>query len=136
MRKKLWIVNNFSLILCLILVAGLQSLLPARAAEVAAKGLHRVDFRLEKASCATCIRKVRTALRASIGVVACEIAFRKPYGAVVIFEPAKITVNKMKKVAMEADPNHHVELVDAVEKPINSVPTLLLPMYTTLKKSL
>ncbi len=106
----------------------------AAGASLSAKGLHRVDFLLEKASCATCILKVRTAFRASIGVAASDIALRKPYGAVVIFDPSKINFEKLKEVARLADPNHRVELVDPVEKAVPGVPTLLYPLYSTLKK--
>jgi copper chaperone CopZ len=150
MRKKLFLIPNLnpnpnpnpnlipslisSLILVLILFVSSFSTLAAPAAEIAAKGLHRLDFRLEKASCPTCIIKVRKALRATTGVVACETALRKPYGAVIIFQPDKVTVDKMKKVAQEADPNKRVEFADVLDKPINSVPALLLPIYNNLQK--
>jgi hypothetical protein len=128
--------KQFSLVLSLnlILFAIISLCLPATAAESADKGLHRVDFRLEKASCATCILKVRKALRSSEGVVACEIAIKKPYGGVVFFNPTKINVDKMKDVARDADPHHAVLLAEPVEKAVPKLPTLIVPMYTNLKE--
>ena len=121
--------------LSLVLLAFICLALPLSAAEQSAKGLHRIDFRLEKASCATCIKKVRDALRVAPGVFACEIAFRKPYGAVVIFDPAKINFSKMQDLAKKADPKGKVELAEPLEEAASGVPTLLIPKYNNLKKS-
>jgi copper chaperone CopZ len=93
------------------------------------KGLHRLDFVLTHASCPSCILKVRAALRATPGVVKCEIALRKPYGGAVIFSPAQVTLDRMRDVASKADPNKIVELSDVIEKPVDSVPELLVPTY-------
>ncbi|MBS2005876.1 MAG: heavy-metal-associated domain-containing protein [Cyanobacteria bacterium SZAS TMP-1] len=106
---------------------------PAAKPAAAVKGLHRLDFRLEHATCPSCILKVRKALRATPGIEKCEIALRKPYGGVVIFDPAKVNAEKMQVVAREADPNKRVELADLLDQPITTIPALLLPKYTTLK---
>jgi len=97
--------------------------------------MRRLDFRLEKASCASCILKVRKALRAAPGIVKCEIALRKPYGGVVIYEPSKIKADKMQAIAREADPNKRVEFADLIDEPLKAMPTYLLPKHTTLKAS-
>jgi len=110
-----------------------SSAINSAPASVTPKGLHRLDFRLDKASCASCILKVRKALRAAPGILKCEIALRKPYGAVVIYEPNKIKADKMQIIAREADPNKRVELVDQMDEPIKAIPTLLLPKHTTLR---
>jgi len=132
-------VSAYSSLLCALLVlngasalaAGDNSVKPGISAST--KGLHRLDFRLEKASCASCILKVRKALRAAPGILKCEIALRKPYGAVVIYEPNKIKADKMQNIAREADPNKRVEFAEQMDEPINAIPTLLLPKHTTLK---
>lgn len=48
--------------------------------------VHRFDFRLEGVSCGRCIVNIRKALRLTKGVSRCELALRKPYGGVVIYD--------------------------------------------------
>jgi len=107
----------------------------ATTTAAATSTMRRLDFRLEKASCASCILKVRKALRGAAGILKCEIALRKPYGAVVIYEPNKIKADKMQVIAREADPNKRVEFADLIDEPIKTIPTLLLPKHTTLRAS-
>ncbi len=78
-------------------------------------------------------RRRSTAVRATAGVLACEIALRKPYGGVIIYEPDKVTIEKLKYLALQADPNRRVQLVDPIDQAVDKVPHLLIPKYTTLK---
>jgi copper chaperone CopZ len=101
----------------------------------AAKGLHRLDFQLTGVSCATCILKIRAALRATKGVNRVEIALRKPYGGVLLFEPAAVTPDKLVTVAEKADKNGQARVKDLVEEPISAVPAVLIPKYNALQKA-
>jgi copper chaperone CopZ len=130
MRKQLSLILSLNLILFATICLSPAS----RAVESADKGLHRLDFRLEKASCATCILKVRKALRESPGVVACEISIKKPYGGVLFFNPAKMNIDKVRTAAMAADPHHKVQVVEPLEKAVPRVPSLIVPLYTNLNK--
>jgi hypothetical protein len=102
---------------------------PARAEAKSKGAMHQVDFILAHASCPSCILKVRAALRATAGVVKCEIALRKPYGGVFIYEPGKVDLAKLKAVATQADPNHVVDMTEVKEKTVTEVPHLLVPYY-------
>ncbi len=95
----------------------------------AKSGMHQVDFILAHASCPSCILKVRAALRATPGVVKCEIALRKPYGGVFIYEPGKVNLSKLREVATQADPNHVVDMTEVKETSVTDVPKLLVPFY-------
>ncbi len=104
------------------------------AAKEASKGvLTRYDFRLEQISCAKCLLNIRQALRKTDGVVKCEVALRKPYGAVIIAD-AKANEAKIKDVVASADPGTHPRAVDFIAEPVKEVPVVLLPKHNGLKK--
>lgn len=105
------------------------------AAAADAQGLLRYDFRLEHISCARCILNVRQALRKTAGVQKCEIALRKPYGAVLIVDGAKVNEALIKKVVDSADPGTHPQAVDFLSEPVKTVPAVLLPKHNGLKKN-
>jgi copper chaperone CopZ len=105
------------------------------AAAGVARGIHRLDFQLSGVSCATCILKIRAALRATKGVNRVEIALRKPYGGVLLFEPGVITPDKLVVVAEKADKNGQARVKDLVEEPISSIPVVLIPKYNALQKA-
>ena len=100
-----------------------------------AGGLRRLDFRLEGVSCARCILNVRSALRASKGVSRVEIALRKPYGGVLIFDSNLTNADKLVSVATTADKNTQVQVKDLLEAPVKAVPAVLIPKYTALQKA-
>ncbi|CAN5414429.1 hypothetical protein BH11CYA1_BH11CYA1_44370 [soil metagenome] len=95
---------------------------------------HRFDFRLEGVSCARCILNIRTALRNTKGVSRCEVALRKPYGGVVIYNPAVTDVPKLTKITITADPKTTVTVKDAIDEVIQNAPVVLIPKYTSLQK--
>lgn len=96
--------------------------------------LRRLDFRLEQISCARCILNIRQALRALPGVSKCAIALRKPYGAVVIYDPAKLDQARIIKCVETADPGTHPQARDLVEENLKEMPLVLMPKYNELKK--
>lgn len=100
-----------------------------------AKGLHRLDFHLQGVSCATCILAMRAALRATKGVNRAEIALRKPYGGVLIYDPGKTTIKELISVAEKADRNRKARVLDPVEEPVAAIPLVLVPKYNALQKS-
>lgn len=105
----------------------------AAAKEASKEVLTRYDFRLEQISCAKCLLNIRQALRKTAGVVKCEVALRKPYGAVIIAD-AKANEAKIKDVVASADPGTHPRAVDFIAEPVKEVPVVLLPKHNGLKK--
>lgn len=101
--------------------------------EASKGGLTRYDFRLEQISCAKCLLNIRQALRKTDGVVKCEVALRKPYGAVIIAD-TKANEAKIKDVVASADPGTHPRAVDFIAEPVKEVPVVLLPKHNGLKK--
>ncbi|MBA4075637.1 MAG: hypothetical protein C0508_11400 [Cyanobacteria bacterium PR.023] len=97
--------------------------------------VHRFDFRLEGVSCGRCIVNIRKALRLTKGVSRCEVALRKPYGGVVIYDPAQTDVKKLTQITITADPKTTVTVKDPVDESIQNVPTVLIPKYTSLQKT-
>ena len=98
--------------------------------------LHRFDFRLEGVSCGRCIVNIRKALRLSKGVSRCEVALRKPYGGVVIYDPTQTDVKKLTQITITADAKTTVTVKDPVDQSIQNVPVVLIPKYTSLQKDL
>jgi len=122
--------------IALILLLASVNTLDAQALPAATTGstthqtkLKRLDFRLEKVSCARCILNVRQALRKADGVTKCEIALRKPYGAVVIFDPAKLNQAKIVKLVETADPGTHPQALDFIEENLSQMPPVLMPKH-------
>ncbi|MBX9939010.1 MAG: hypothetical protein K2Y32_07130 [Candidatus Obscuribacterales bacterium] len=101
--------------------------------EAAKGGLTRYDFRLEQISCAKCLLNIRQALRKADGIIKCEVALRKPYGAVIIAD-AKANEAKIKDIVAGADPGTHPKAVDFIAEPVKEVPVVLLPKHNGLKK--
>ncbi len=94
--------------------------------------MRRLDFRLEGASCATCLLKIRSVLRATKGVSRCELALRKPYGGVVIYNAAQIDIKKITELATKADPRSSVSVKDVLDEPIAKEPLMLIPKHNSL----
>lgn len=116
----------------MVALAGLFPLLPTPAG--ASPALTRIDFRLEKISCGRCIISVRDALRKTPGVAKCEIALRKPYGAVLIVNSPAITDAKIKEIVANAEPGTKPIVLDLVKEPVKTIPVVLMPKYNGLSK--
>lgn len=99
------------------------------------QNLRRFDFRLEGVSCGRCIVNIRTALRQTKGVTRCEVALRKPFGGVVVYDSGLTNVEKLTKITITADPKTAVVVKDPVDETIEKVPVVLIPKYTSLQKS-
>lgn len=99
------------------------------------QNLRRFDFRLEGVSCGRCIVNIRTALRQTKGVARCEVALRKPFGGVVVYDSGLTNVEKLTKITITADPKTAVVVKDPVDETIEKVPVVLIPKYTSLQKS-
>lgn len=131
------ILNLSSLSASLAAPASAKSITPNKASNSAAKQqkLHRFDFRLEGVSCGRCIVNIRTALRQTKGVNRCEVALRKPYGGVVVYDSGLTDVQKLTKITITADPKTAVLVKDPVDEIIEKVPVVLIPKYTSLQKT-
>lgn len=96
----------------------------AKAAPEALKAnLHRLDFRVEGASCVTCLRRIGQTFRTSPGVLKADVSIYRPYWAIVIYDLKKTNLNKLT----DAIKNEHVKLVDVEDKPISTVPAVVIP---------
>ena len=101
-------------------VPGLQ----ANAAPTKPAGsLHRMDFRVEGASCVACLMRTGGELRGAKGVIKADISIYRPYWAIVIYDANQTNLEKMKK----AISNEHVKLADIQDKPIAEVPLIVVP---------
>ncbi|MBP9094220.1 heavy-metal-associated domain-containing protein [bacterium] len=98
------------------------------------QNLRRFDFRLEGVSCGRCIVNIRTALRQTKGVNRCEVALRKPFGGVVVYDSSLTNVEKLTKIIITADPKTAVIVQEPVDDTIEKVPVVLIPKYTSLRK--
>ena len=109
-----------ALVLAYLLVGGTGT--PAlKAAEHAA--LHRLDFRVEGASCVGCLRRIGQKFRDSKGVFKADVSIYKPYWAIVIYDAKVTDLNKLK--AAIAD--EHVKLVEVEDKSIQQIPIVIVP---------
>jgi len=97
-----------------------------QAKETAAKpafSLHRMDFRVEGASCVACLMRTGNELRGAKGVIKADVSIYRPYWAIVIYDASQTNLEKMKK----AITNEHVKLTDIEDKPIAEVPLIVIP---------
>jgi copper chaperone CopZ len=90
---------------------------------VAKEAIHRLDFRVEGASCVGCVRRIGATLRSTKGVYKADVSIYRPYWAVVIYDANQTNFEKLA----EAIKSEHVKLVDVEDKPISQVPTIVLP---------
>jgi hypothetical protein len=95
----------------------------APAKPLATSSLHRMDFRVEGASCVACLRKTGQELRESKGVLKADVSIYKPYWAIVIYDAKQTNLETMKT----AIKNQHVRLVDIDDKAISAVPAIIIP---------
>lgn len=95
----------------------------APAKPPAAQSLHRLDFRVEGASCVACLRKTGQELRESKGVLKADVSIYKPYWAIVIYDAKQTNLEAMKTSIK----NQHVRLVDIEDKGISQVPAIIIP---------
>jgi hypothetical protein len=131
MRTRPWYSLN-SLILMSVLVAcpvsaaapTKSTAVPSKSAPISQKqALHRADFRVEGASCVTCLRRIAATFRKDAGVKKVDISVFRPYWGIVIYDAGQTSFAKLT----DAIKKEHVRLVDVDDKVIDSIPAVIVP---------
>jgi hypothetical protein len=100
---------------------------PSNAADnhqTGSPSLHRVDFRIEGASCVTCLRRIAKTMRETKGVLKADVSIYRPYWALAIYD-AKTA--KFDKLSAEIGAKEHVRFMEVEDKPITTMPLIVIP---------
>lgn len=100
---------------------------PAKTQE----SLHRVDFRVEGASCVTCLRRIAKTLRDSKGVLKSDVSIYKPYWSIVIYDAKTTNFQKLAEPIIKAE---SVKFQEVEDKPIAELPLIVIPKLNTPPK--
>lgn len=98
---------------------------PAKSAAKAPvkQSLVRADLQFVGSSCASCLMRVEAKLNKAPGVVKAAVSIYYPYPAIIIYDPSKTSLAKIK-TAIAGEPARFDKLV---ERPIDKVPDVLMP---------
>lgn len=112
-------------IVCLSMVSSLapQASCATPDKSTANAELHRLDFRVEGASCVVCLRRIGQELRDTKGVFKADVSIYKPNWAIVIYDAKKTNLEHFKS-AVKAE---NVKFVDLEDKRISEMPFLVIP---------
>lgn len=97
----------------------------AQPASQKASGLRRADFMITGVSCATCLMRIERSLQAAPGVKKAAVSILKPYGALVIYDSKKTSIERILKTA-DKEPVHSKDMNDV---PIDKIPLVVVPKY-------
>jgi cation transport ATPase len=114
----------------LVLMSALVAVIPACAAEpnqtmnnAQKQALHRADFRVEGASCVMCLRRIAATFRKDKGVKKADVSVFRPYWSIVIYDANQTNMQKLTG----AIKSEHVKLAELEDKPIDSMPAIIIP---------
>lgn len=96
--------------------------LPAHAQQQK-QSLHRVDFKVEGASCVTCLRRVAKAMRETKGVLKADVSIYKPYWAIAIYDAKATNFQKISEIAKV----EKVRFTQVEDKAIAQMPLVVIP---------
>lgn len=96
-------------------------------AKTTGQKLHRADFRVSGASCVACLRRVGKKIRDQQGVLKADVSIFKPYWAIVIYEPNKITMEKIYNAVKD----EKIKFEDIEDKTISEIPLIVIPKGLT-----
>ncbi len=85
--------------------------------------LHRADFRVEGASCVTCLRRVAKALRETKGVLKADVSIYKPHWSIVIYDSKATNFDKISAVTK----TEKVKFAGLEDKPLAEMPLIVIP---------
>lgn len=86
-------------------------------------GLHRTDFRVEGASCVTCLRRIAKAMKESKGVLKADVSIYKPYWAIVIYDSKQTSFEQLSAIAKK----EKVRFMEVEDKAIAEMPLIVIP---------
>jgi copper chaperone CopZ len=99
----------------------------AKPASYNAKALRRLDFKVKGKSCAVCLMGIQRKFKSLPGVVKAAVMLKPPYGAVVIYDSSKISMQELIEKAKKQEKEVRVEQV--TDFPVQKIPTILIPLY-------
>lgn len=123
--KLAQILGAFALSLLVLVSASNWS---AATAAPQSTNLRRADFRVEGASCVSCLRRIAQTLKAQKGVLKADVSIYRPYWAIVIYDAKQTGFPTLK----EAIKNENVKLTEFEEKTISEVPLIVIPKSVSL----
>jgi copper chaperone CopZ len=86
--------------------------------------LHRVDFRIEGASCVACLRRIAKTMKETKGVLKADVSIYRPYWAIAIYD-AKTA--KWDKIQADISKSEKVRFMELEDKPIAEMPLVVIP---------
>lgn len=107
---------------------------PEALAKLNLSALKRLDFRVEGASCAICLGRIRKRLETSKGIAKVAVAIQKPYGVAVIFDSTKTEKEKIFQAGLKGE-KEKVLFLDEQEEKLDKMPFILIPKFNSLVKS-
>lgn len=96
--------------------------------------LKRLDFRVEGASCAICLGRIRKRIEKARGIAKVAVAISKPYGVAVIFDSSKTKKEKIFEAGLKGE-TEKVKFLDEQEEKLEKMPFILIPKFNSLVKS-
>ncbi len=105
--------------------------LSANTATPQKQTLHRADFRIEGASCVTCLRRIAKTFRDSKGVIKADVSVFRPYWSIVIYDSNQTSMPKLS----DSIKKENVKFQELEDKPIQSVPLIIIPKGLTQTRS-
>lgn len=91
------------------------------------QSLHRVDFRVEGASCVACLRRVAKGMRETKGVLKADVSIYKPYWAIAIYDAKETNFEKISAIAKA----EKVRFAAVEDKAIAEMPIIVIPKVST-----
>lgn len=107
---------------------------PEALAKLNMNALKRLDFRVEGASCAICLGRIRKRLESTKGIAKVAVAIQKPYGVAVIFDSTKTEKDKIFQAGLKGE-KEKVLFLDDQEEKLDKMPFILIPKFNSLVKS-
>lgn len=96
--------------------------------------LTRLDFRVEGASCAICLGRIRKRIEKAKGIAKVSVAISKPYGVAVIYDNSKTKKEKIFEAGLKGE-TEKVRFLDDQEEKLEKMPFILIPKCNSLMKS-
>lgn len=96
------------------------------------ESLHRADFKVEGASCVNCLRRIAATFRKDRGVKRADVSVFRPYWSIVIYDSNQTNFNNLVGSICKQE---KVKMVEIEDKPIDAVPTIIIPKGIGLQRS-
>ena len=87
------------------------------------QALHRLEFKIQGASCVVCLRRIAKTFRDSKGVMKADVSIFRPYWSIIIYDAKETNLAKIT----DAIKSEKVQLLEVEDKPISEMPLLLIP---------